>query len=157
MLETLKPTPPDKIIELIGLFRADPRTDKSTSASASTRTPGPHPGHALGQGGGAAAGEEQDTKAYVGLLGDLQFVAHGRARRSARRAGGAAVRARRRPAGPGRSGSSRADPAGEPGRRRSGMSDPTWPNHPAILGYLGIPSQSYRYFDEAPGGSISPG
>ena len=28
MFETLKPTPPDKIIELMGLFRADPRTDK---------------------------------------------------------------------------------------------------------------------------------
>ena len=28
MFETLKPTPPDKIIELMGLYRADPRTDK---------------------------------------------------------------------------------------------------------------------------------
>ena len=29
------------------------------------------------------------------------------------------------------------------------ISDPTWPNHPAILGYLGIPTRSYRYFDAA--------
>ena len=28
MLETLKPVPPDKIIEILNLFRADPRTDK---------------------------------------------------------------------------------------------------------------------------------
>ncbi len=28
MFETLKPTPPDKIIELMGLYQADPRTDK---------------------------------------------------------------------------------------------------------------------------------
>ena len=28
-------------------------------------------------------------------------------------------------------------------------SDPTWPNHPAILGYLGIPARTYRYFDAA--------
>ena len=28
MFETLKPTPPDKIIELMDLFKADPRTDK---------------------------------------------------------------------------------------------------------------------------------
>ena len=28
MFETLKPTPPDKIIELLGIFREDPRTDK---------------------------------------------------------------------------------------------------------------------------------
>ena len=26
-------------------------------------------------------------------------------------------------------------------------SDPTWPNHPAILAYLGIPARTYRYFD----------
>jgi aromatic-amino-acid transaminase len=29
------------------------------------------------------------------------------------------------------------------------FSDPTWPNHPAILNYLGIPSRTYRYFDAA--------
>ena len=28
MFETLKPTPPDKIIELMHLFKADPRGDK---------------------------------------------------------------------------------------------------------------------------------
>ena len=28
MFETLKPTPPDKIIELMDLFKADPRNDK---------------------------------------------------------------------------------------------------------------------------------
>ena len=28
-------------------------------------------------------------------------------------------------------------------------SDPTWPNHPAILGYLGIRARTYRYFDDA--------
>jgi aromatic-amino-acid transaminase len=29
------------------------------------------------------------------------------------------------------------------------LSDPTWPNHAAILGYLGIPAKDYRYFDLA--------
>ena len=29
------------------------------------------------------------------------------------------------------------------------LSDPTWPNHPAILNYLAIPARSYRYFDPA--------
>ena len=28
-------------------------------------------------------------------------------------------------------------------------SDPTWPNHPAILAYLGMPARTYRYFDAA--------
>ena len=31
-------------------------------------------------------------------------------------------------------------------------SDPTWPNHPAILGHLGMPARTYRYFDAATGG-----
>jgi aromatic-amino-acid transaminase len=30
-------------------------------------------------------------------------------------------------------------------------SDPTWPNHPAILNYLGIPAGTYRYYDAATG------
>jgi aromatic-amino-acid transaminase len=29
------------------------------------------------------------------------------------------------------------------------LSAPTWPNHPSILRYLGIPMAEYRYFDEA--------
>jgi aromatic-amino-acid transaminase len=30
-------------------------------------------------------------------------------------------------------------------------SDPTWPNHPAILNYLGIPAGTYRYYDAVTG------
>jgi aromatic-amino-acid transaminase len=29
------------------------------------------------------------------------------------------------------------------------MSNPTWPNHPSIVKYLGMPSAEYRYFDAA--------
>jgi aspartate/tyrosine/aromatic aminotransferase len=29
------------------------------------------------------------------------------------------------------------------------VSTPTWPNHPSIIKYLGIPSQPYRYFGDA--------
>ena len=32
------------------------------------------------------------------------------------------------------------------------MSDPTWPNHPAIARYLGLGVESYAYFDAASGG-----
>jgi len=32
------------------------------------------------------------------------------------------------------------------------MSDPTWPNHPAIVADLGLKPASYRYFDNATGG-----
>ena len=29
------------------------------------------------------------------------------------------------------------------------LSDPTWPNHPSIIRYLGMPMAEYRYFDAA--------
>jgi aspartate/tyrosine/aromatic aminotransferase len=32
------------------------------------------------------------------------------------------------------------------------LSNPTWPNHPSIIKYLGMPMATYRYFDEASGG-----
>ncbi|HBV53575.1 MAG TPA: aromatic amino acid aminotransferase, partial [Rhodobacteraceae bacterium] len=28
------------------------------------------------------------------------------------------------------------------------VSDPSWPNHAAIIDYLGLSRKSYRYFDE---------
>jgi len=31
------------------------------------------------------------------------------------------------------------------------LSNPTWPNHPSIVRYLGIPMREYRYFDAATG------
>ena len=39
MLETLKPQPPDKIIELMGLYAPTRAPTSSTSGSGSTRTP----------------------------------------------------------------------------------------------------------------------
>ena len=90
---------------------------------------------------------EQATKSYVGLLGDLTFVDAmadlllGDAADRARLAGAQA---------PGGTGAlrqlfeliRRANP-----EATVWMSDPTWPNHPAMLAHLGIPAETYRYFD----------
>ncbi len=150
MLETLKPTPPDKIIELLGLFRADPRTDKldlgvGVYKDAEGRTPVMRSVKAAE----ARLLNEQATKSYVGLLGDLDFVGA-----MGDLALGASV-PRDRLSGaqtPGGTGAirqlfeliRRANPGAT-----VWLSDPTWPNHPAILGHLGIPTRSYRYFDSA--------
>ena len=91
--------------------------------------------------------KEQDSKAYVGILGDLDFVAA----LGELALGGSVPRDRLAGAQtPGGTGAirqlfeliRRANPSAT-----VWMSDPTWPNHPAILDYLGIPSRSYRYFD----------
>jgi aspartate aminotransferase len=148
MFETLKPTPPDKIIELMDLFKSDPRTDKldlgvGVYKDASGRTPVMRAVKAAE----ARLLAEQDTKAYVGLLGDLSFVkamgdlALGNAAPSERLAGAQT---------PGGTGAirqlfeliRRANPGATVWH-----SDPTWPNHPAILAYLGMPARTYRYFD----------
>src|SRR6187431_3235710 len=75
MFETLKPTPPDKIIELLELFRADPRADKidlgvGVYKDADGRTPVMRAVKAAEK----RLLAEQDSKAYVGILGDLGFV-----------------------------------------------------------------------------------
>ncbi len=152
MFETLKPTPPDKIIELMGLFKADPRSDKidlgvGVYKDASGRTPVMRAVKAAEH----RLVNEQDTKAYVGMLGDLGFVdamadlALGNAAPADRLAGAQT---------PGGTGAihqlfelvRRANPGAT-----VWYSDPTWPNHPAILAHLGMPARTYRYFDAATG------
>jgi aromatic-amino-acid transaminase len=76
MLETLKPAAPDKILEIMGLFRGDPRDDKldlgvGVYKDAEGRTPVMRAVKAAE----ARLLEEQESKAYVGVLGDLGFVA----------------------------------------------------------------------------------
>ena len=75
MFETLKPAPPDRIIEMMQRFRADPRTDKidlgvGVYKDAEGRTPVMRAVKAAER----RLVEEQDSKAYVGLLGDTEFV-----------------------------------------------------------------------------------
>ena len=148
MFETLKPTPPDKIIALMDLYKADPRTDKvdlgvGVYKDAQGRTPVMR---AVKEAERRLLAE-QDSKSYVGILGDLSFVDA-----MADLALGDAV-PRERLSGaqtPGGTGAirqlcelvKRSNPAATVWH-----SDPTWPNHPAILAYLAIPARTYRYFD----------
>jgi aromatic-amino-acid transaminase len=150
MFETLKPTPPDKIIELMEIFKADPRQDKvdlgvGVYKDAEGRTPVMRAVKAAER----RLVDEQDSKSYVGLLGDLSFV-----QAMAELALGEAVPAERLAGAqtPGGTGAirqlfeliRRANPGATVWH-----SDPTWPNHPAILGHLGMPARTYRYFDDA--------
>ncbi len=150
MLEALDHQPADKIIELMGLFAADPRSDKldlgvGVYKDAQGRTPVMRAVKAAE----ARLHATQTTKSYVGLLGDLGYV----------EAMAALILGEDRPRDrlcgaqtPGGTGAirqlfeliRRANPAAT-----VWISEPTWPNHPAILKYLGIPQRSYRYFDLA--------
>ncbi len=150
MLEALKAQPTDKIIALMALYADDPREDKidlgvGVYKDADGRTPIMRAVKAAE----ARLLEGQTTKSYVGLRGDLGFVEAMRVlifgeEVAAQRIAGAQT--------PGGTGAVRqllelvrlANP-----EARVFYSAPTWPNHPAILNYLGIPSFTYRYFDVA--------
>ena len=153
MLERLQPQPEDKIIQLMALFRADPRADKidlgvGVYKDATGHTPVMRAVRAAGQ----AVWQAETTKTYVALAGDAAFHAAmaalvlGDAVPAARVAAAAA---------PGGTGALRIAfdliHKTAPGAT-VWMSDPTWPNHPAICKDLGLKVASYRYFDEATGG-----
>ena len=148
MLETLKAPPPDKIIELIGLFAADPRQDKldlgvGVYKDIDGRTPIMRSVKTAEQ----RLWQSQTTKTYGALLGDSTFLAGMQALIF-----GEAVAADRIAAAqtPGGTGAVRQlfelARIANPGTT-VWLSDPTWPNHPAILKHLGLPVRTYRYFD----------
>ncbi|WP_099825287.1 aromatic amino acid transaminase [Oceaniglobus indicus] len=150
MLDNLKPQPADKILALMQSFRDDPRADKidlgvGVYKDAEGRTPVMRAVRTAGK----RLWETEQTKSYVGLLGD---PAYGDALRDLIL--GDSV-------DPGQV-SAAATPGGT-GALRQGfelirlaapdakiwLSDPTWPNHPSIIRYLGIEMGEYRYFDNA--------
>ena len=149
MFETLQEQPADKILELIAMYRDDPRSDKvdlgvGVYKDATGRTPVMRAvktaEHRLW--------ETQDSKVYTGLAGDPAFadamidlvlsdaVPRGNIAAAATPGGTGAVRQ-----------SFELIQMSDAGARVF-VSDPTWPNHISMLAYLGIEMVPYRYFDE---------
>jgi aspartate/tyrosine/aromatic aminotransferase len=147
MFETLKPQPADKILTLIQMFKDDPRDGKidlgvGVYKDASGLTPVMRAVKAAER----RLWEIEVTKTYTGLAGEPAFNAamvrmilgDGYADRAASIAT------------PGGTGAIRqalelirlARP-----NARVWLSNPTWPNHPSIIRYLGMGMAEYRYFD----------
>ena len=150
MLENLKEQAPDKIIELIGLYAADTRADKldlgvGVYKDASGKTPVMRAVKAAE----ARLLAEQESKSYVGLLGDLSYVDAIRDLVLADTVDAGRVCGAQEPGGTGAIRQLfeliKAANAGA----TVWISNPSWPNHEAILKYLGMAVGKYRYFDEA--------
>ena len=149
MLDALKPQAQDKILQLIQLYGQDPRTGKidlgvGVYKDASGLTPVMRAVKAAEK----RLWEVEVTKTYTGLAGDPAFSAA-----MIRLILGADVAAAA-VATPGGTGAVRQ--AFELIRMTSPgavvwLSNPTWPNHPSILSYLGMKTAEYRYFDAATG------
>ena len=152
MFETLTEQPPDKILALMDAFRADPREDKidlgvGVYKDAEGRTPVMRAIKAAER----RLVEEQATKAYVATTGDAAFTGTMRDLVFAHTVDAGRVAAAAMPGGTGavRQGAElvkRASPDAT-----VWLSAPTWPNHPSIFKYVGLPMAEYRYFDNATG------
>jgi aromatic-amino-acid transaminase len=149
MLTNLKEQPKDKILGLMAMYRDDPRPTKvDLGVGVYKNAEGVTPVMRAVKAAERKIIEEQTSKAYTGLAGDpayadamIDMLLAGAVERDRL----AAV------ATPGGTGAIRqafelikmANP-----KARVFVSDPTWPNHVSILGYLGIEMVKYRYFDD---------
>ncbi|GGG67070.1 aromatic amino acid aminotransferase [Salipiger pallidus] len=148
MFENLKEQPADKILELMQLYKEDPRSDKidlgvGVYKDASGNTPIMRAIKAAEK----QLWEDETTKSYTGLAGDPGFA-------------DAMVKLVLGDTVPREAVAAAATPGGTGAVRqafdlakmanpdvRVWVSDPTWPNHLSILKHMGIPFTPYRYFD----------
>ena len=149
MLETLNPQPQDKILQLIAMFRDDPRTDKiDLGVGVYKDATGLTPVMRAVKSAEKTLWETEKTKTYTGLAGEPAF----NAAMVALILGGAHAERAASVATPGGTGAIRQAlelvKMAAPGAT-VWLSNPTWPNHPSIIGYLGMKMAEYRYFDAA--------
>ncbi|WP_294930052.1 amino acid aminotransferase [uncultured Paracoccus sp.] len=150
MLSNLTPQEPDKILALMGEFKADTRQGKidlgvGVYKDASGHTPVMRAVRQAEQ----RILETQTTKSYTALPGEQEYrdamarLILGEGLEGARTASLATVGG----TGALRQGFELARMA-NPGMRVF-HSDPTWPNHVSILKFMGVEAVPYRYFDAA--------
>ena len=148
MFAHLNEQPKDKILALMAAYKEDPRNTKvdlgvGVYKDASGNTPVMRAVKAAER----QLVNEQDSKSYVGLAGDPAFsdamidlvldgaVASDRVAAVSTPGGTGAIRQ-----------ALELIKLAAPGAT-VWLSDPTWPNHPSIIKYLGMKMQTYRYFD----------
>ena len=148
MLETLTAQPQDKILQLIALYRDDPRPEKiDLGVGVYKDASGVTPVMRAVKRAEHRLWETETTKTYTTLAGDPAFATA----LTSMILGQPSDRA-----------AAIATPGGTGAIRQAleliklsapnatvWLSDPTWPNHPSIIRYLGMRMEEYRYFDAA--------
>ena len=149
MFDRLKAQPADKILALMQMYREDPRDNKvDLGVGVYKNAEGVTPVMRAIKAAEHRLWEEQETKAYVGLVGDPAFS-------------DAMIKLILGDAVPRDTVAAAATPGGTGAVRqafeliqmaspeaRVFVSNPTWPNHLSILKYLGMEAVPYRYFDD---------
>ncbi|WP_296740344.1 amino acid aminotransferase [Mesorhizobium sp.] len=152
MFEDLQPAPADKILALIGAYKADTRPGKvDLGVGVYKDREGRTPVIRAVREAEKRLLATQDTKTYLGLAGDTGFNAAMIKLAFGGKADLSRIRAAQAPGG---SGALRLV-AELLQRTRSGatvwVSDPTWPNHLPVMRAAGLQVREYPYFDAASG------
>jgi aromatic-amino-acid transaminase len=152
MFETLQPAPADKILALIGLYRADSRPGKvDLGVGVYKDRDGKTPVMRAVREAEKRLLQSQDTKTYLGLAGDTAFDTAMAKLTFGDNADLSRIRTAQAPGG---SGALRLI-AELLQRTRPGatvwLSDPTWPNHMPVMRAAGLQIRDYPYFDAASG------
>jgi len=153
MFETLTPPPQDKIIQIMGLYAADTRPEKVDLGVGVYRTEdGRTPVMAAVKAAEARILQAQESKGYVALAGDAGFHAVMRGLILGDAVAPERVAACATPGGTGAVRQilemvQRLTP-----EARIWVPSPSWPNHAAIIGHLGLTQVDYRYYDAEAGG-----
>ncbi len=150
MFETLTPQAPDKILQLIGLFNADPRPGKvDLGVGVYKNAEGVTPVMRAVRAAEKRIWDTETTKTYTQMAGEPAFHAamaelvlgkdYPKDRLAALQTVG---------------GTGAVRMAFEIGRMANPgttvwVCDPTWPNHLTILDFMKLPRKGYRYFDAA--------
>ncbi len=157
MLESLNPQPQDKILQLIQMYKDDPREGKiDLGVGVYKDATGLTPVMRAVKAAEKKLWEVETTKTYTGLAGEPAYNA---AMVKMILGDGYTDRA-----------ASVATPGGTGAIRQAleliklaapnatvWLSNPTWPNHPSIIKYLGMKMAEYRYFDAETRGIDFPG
>ncbi len=152
MLNHLTNHPPDKILELMQMFRADPRPVKiDLGVGVYKDATGHTPVMRAVKAAEKLWWEKEDTKVYTALAGDPAYLDAMRDLILSDVVTSDQVAAAATPGGTGavRQAFELVQMANPDARVH--VSDPTWPNHLSILKHLGIETTSYRYFDSETG------
>ena len=152
MFEALKPQPQDKILQLIQMFKDDPRTDKiDLGVGVYKDATGLTPVMRAVKAAEKKIWDTQDSKTYTALTGEPGYNTALRKLILAEVVDGARVSSIATPGGTGavRLGVDLAKMF-NPGAT-VWVSKPTWGNHISIIKFVGLPVAEYRYFDAATG------
>ena len=150
MLEKFQPTPPDPILGLGQLFKADPRDNKiDLGVGVFKDAAGNTPIMSAVKKAEVILHDSQTTKTYKGLAGDEAFRDEMRKLVLGDAVAADRVATLQTPGGTGALRQLYEAIKKVNGDATLWLSDPTWPSHVAMGKAMGMNIRTYRYFDQA--------